>query len=98
MLTGRQSVDASKASRQAGLTKITFRNDARGEHEAQLVRVEGEQSEAEVLRQFGHDRRGRSDAATGCAPPAAPARPAAGQEVSSTQVLVPGTYYAIDTS
>jgi plastocyanin len=81
----------------AGLTQITFRNDARGDHEAQLVRVEGEQSEAEVLRQFGQTGEGaptpdwlRAAGGAGSA--------SAGQEVASTQVLVPGTYYAIDSN
>jgi len=42
----------------AGLTEITFRNETRGDHEAQLVRVEGQQSEAAVLRQFGQTGEG----------------------------------------
>jgi hypothetical protein len=81
----------------AGLTEMTFRNDARGEHEAQLVRVEGDQSEAEVLRQFAQTGEGAPTPdwlrAAGGAGPAS-----AGEEVSSTQVLVPGTYYAIDSN
>jgi hypothetical protein len=81
----------------AGLTRITFRNDTRGEHEAQLVRVEEERSEAEVLRQFAQTGEGaptpdwlRAAGGAGLAP--------AGEEISSTQVLAPGTYYAIDTN
>jgi len=94
-LAGREmTVDGAP---EAGLTEITFRNDGRGEHEAQLIRVEGDQSEAEVLRQFNETGEGRPTPdwlrAAGGAGPAA-----AGAEVSSTQVLVPGTYYAVDTS
>lgn len=82
---------------EAGLTEITFRNDGRGEHEAQLVRVEGDESEAEVIRQFNATGEGRPTPdwlrAAGGAGPAA-----AGEEVSSTQVLEPGAYYAVDSS
>ncbi len=82
---------------QAGLTKISFSNQARGEHEAQLVRVEGDRSEAEVLREFSATDEGapipewlRAAGGAGSAD--------AGKTVSSTQVLVPGTYYAIDSN
>ncbi len=95
VLAGREmTVDGEPA---AGLTEIAFRNDGRGEHEAQLVRVEGDQSEAEVIRQFNETGEGRPTPdwlrAAGGAGPAA-----AGEQVRSTQVLVPGTYYAVDTS
>lgn len=81
----------------AGLTTVTFRNQARGSHEAQLVRVEGDRSQAEVLRTF---------AATDDAAPipdwlraaGGAGNAAAGETISSTQVLGPGTYYAIDTN
>jgi hypothetical protein len=94
-LTGREmTVDGDL---EAGLTEITFRNDGRGEHEAQLIRVEGDRSEAEVLRQFAATGEGRptpdwlrAAGGAGLAP--------AGREVTSTQVLEPGTYYAVDTS
>ncbi len=94
-LTGRAlTVDGEP---EAGLTEIAFRNDGRGEHEAQLIRVDGDRSEAEVLRQFAATGEGRPTPdwlrAAGGAGPAA-----AGEEVSSTQVLEPGTYYAIDTA
>jgi plastocyanin len=95
VLTGRElTVDGEP---RAGLTEITFRNDGRGQHEAQLVRVEGEQSDAAVLRQFTATGEGAPTPdwlrAAGGAGPAA-----AGAEATSTQVLEPGTYYAVDTS
>jgi hypothetical protein len=82
---------------QAGLTTVTFRNQARGAHEAQLVRVDGDHAQAEVLRTF---------AATNEAAPipdwlraaGGAGNADAGQTVTSTQVLEPGAYYAIDSN
>lgn len=80
----------------AGLTTIVLRNRGRGDHEAQLVRVEGTHSEAEVMNAFAATGAGRPTAewlfaAGGTGAPE-------GATASTAQVLAPGTYYAVDSS
>ena len=83
-------------SLEAGLAEISLQVDtaASEQHDAQLVRVEGEHTLAEVLEVVG---------AEGASTPswlfaAGGVRSTAGGKTSTvTQVLEPGTYYALDT-
>ncbi|MEJ7790634.1 MAG: hypothetical protein WKF65_01495 [Gaiellaceae bacterium] len=83
-------------SLEAGLAEISLQVDAPAseQHDAQLVRVEGEHTLAEVLEVVG---------AEGAPTPswlfaAGGVRSTAGGKTSTvTQVLEPGTYYALDT-
>jgi len=83
-------------SLEAGLAEISLQVDtaASEQHDAQLVRVEGEHTLAEVLEVVG---------AEGAPTPswlfaAGGVRSTAGGKTSTvTQVLEPGTYYALDT-
>jgi hypothetical protein len=80
----------------AGLATITFRNDGRKPHDAQLIRVEGEHTQAEVLDTFDRANAGRAlpdwflaGGGAGETPP--------GGTASIVQRLEPGTYWVFDT-
>ena len=79
-----------------GPTTIRFQNDGKAEHEAQLIRVEGDHSQKEMLKAL-------EDTSTGKPIPdwfRAGGGPGPIKPGSSTSVdveLKPGTYYALDT-
>lgn len=77
-----------------GVVEITFQNNTGARHDAQLVRVEGDHSEAEVLKVVGADEAKTPEwlfAAGGVAALAPHTRG------TSTQELEEGTYYVVDT-
>lgn len=84
------------ASAEPGLAEITFENKTKAENEAQMVFVEGEHSAQEVVKGIASASRG------GPFPPwffaAGGAEAGPDQTAIITQVLKPGTYYAISTA
>lgn len=78
----------------AGVTRIEVENSGERDHDAQLIRVEGEHSADEVYRAIRSSGRGLPDWLTfgGGAPPAE-----RGETASAVQVLEPGSYVAFDT-
>jgi hypothetical protein len=78
-----------------GLAKVTLKNTVKGAADAQLVRVVGNHSEAEMLDIVASDKEGAPtpEWIRGAGGPAAVKTGTTG---SSTVVLTPGTYYAID--
>ena len=85
------------ASLRPGVTRIDFRNDGKRPHEAQLIRVEGNHSQAEMLQVL--ERAGEGGPlpawfrAGGGAGQTAP-----GTATTITVALEPGTYYVVDTA
>ena len=84
------------ASADSGLAEITLENNAeKGKGELQLIRVEGDRSADEVAKGLGEAMKGQpfpdwffAGGGVGITP--------AGQSQTVTQVLKPGTYYAVD--
>ena len=83
-------------SAEAGLAEITLTNSGQAPHDAQLIRVEGDRGGEEVLKALVGSFRGDglppwflAGGGVGTTPP--------GESRSVTQVLEPGTYYAVDT-
>lgn len=81
---------------ETGLAEITLVNDGKSEADLQLIRTEGEHSAEEVKDAFGDVTKGKAfpdwffgGGGVGTTP--------AGEEASVTQVLQPGTYYAVNT-
>ena len=77
-----------------GVVRIDYRNSTRGTRDLQLIRVDGKHSLQEVLKFFEQEGAPvppwfHGGGGVGTTPP--------GTAGSSTQQLVPGTYYAIDT-
>ena len=82
-------------SPRAGLNEVSYRNEGKAEHEAQLLRVDGKRSEGEVLDGLRAASAGKFipdwlHAAGG----ASPLNP--GEAGRAEVVLRPGTYYAAD--
>lgn len=84
------------ASAETGLADITFENDADGEAELQLIRVEGDRSPEEAIEGLKKAIRGKpfppwffAGGGVGVLE--------AGESETVTQVLKPGTYYAFNT-
>lgn len=87
---GKLSVEGSP---RPGVTEITLRNEDKGEVAAQLVRITGDHSEAEVKRVYDSSGEGkpipewlRAEGGVGTTRP--------GQSATVTQDLPEGTYYA----
>lgn len=85
------TVDAPE-SVEAGLTEITLENTGKGIHDAQLVRVDGEQTAEQVTKEVLDSGEGAPtpDWAHGAG---GVATTPGGETGSATQVLEPGTYY-----
>lgn len=92
---GRVAIDGP-SSIDAGLVDITLRNSTKGPHDAQLVRVAGDQTARQVIDKVIDTEEGAPT----------PDWAHAGGGVGSveggasgtvTQVLLPGTYYVVDT-
>jgi hypothetical protein len=84
------------SSAEAGAAEITLTNDGKNEADLQLLRVEGEHSPAEVIDAAGGAINGKplpdwffAGGGVGLTPE--------GESQTTTQVLVPGTYYAVNT-
>jgi hypothetical protein len=89
-ITGPQSADA-------GLAEITLQNDnEKREGDLQLIRVEGDHSAQEVVDGLGSAIKGQPFPSWFFAGGGVGAIPA-GKSRTVTQVLEPGTYYAVDT-
>jgi hypothetical protein len=80
----------------AGRVSIELKNDGKGDHDAQLIRIEGEHSTEEAARVFDSTGEGkpipewfRAEGGIGTTK--------AGETRTATQVLVPGRYIAFDT-
>jgi hypothetical protein len=91
---GRVKLELS-GSPQAGVNLVRYRNDGKSEHEAQLLRVNGERSKSEVLQGLRAASSGKLIPswlrAAGGASPLGP-----GEVGRAEVVLRPGTYYAVD--
>lgn len=84
------------SSAETGLAEITIVNDGKSEADLQLIRTEGKHSAEEVADAFGTVTQGKpfpdwffGGGGVGTT--------ATGEEGSVTQVLQPGTYYAVNT-
>ncbi|HSK49300.1 MAG TPA: plastocyanin/azurin family copper-binding protein [Solirubrobacterales bacterium] len=84
------------SSAESGLAEVTLANDGKSEADLQLIRTEGEHSAEEVADAFGTVTQGKAfpdwffgGGGVGST--------ASGEETSVTQVLQPGTYYAVNT-
>jgi hypothetical protein len=84
------------ASVKAGLTKITFTNNAKGPREADLVRVEGDHTVKEVLAVVNDQGGARIPDWIHAEGGVAGVMP--GGSSTSVQVLAPGSYYMTDSS
>ena len=78
----------------AGLTEISFTNDGKGDHEAQLIRIVGNHTAEEILKVTTGEGGGipewmEDGGGVGTTKP--------GQTRTATQVLTPGRYGVIDT-
>lgn len=78
----------------AGPTTITLRNTASGEVDGQLVRVEGERTDAEVVAEL-RKAEGSRRVAPWFQPAGGVGTTARGRSASVTQVLRPGAHYLI---
>jgi plastocyanin len=92
---GKESVVSGPGTADAGLAEITLDNEADREAELQLIRVEGDHSAQEVIDALGGVVEGKpfpdwffAGGGVGTTK--------AGQSQTVTQVLMPGTYYAVD--
>lgn len=81
---------------ESGEAEITLKNDGKGEADLQLIRVEGDHSAKEVVEGLGNAIKGApfpewffAGGGVGAIGP--------GQSQTVTQVLEPGTYYAVNT-
>lgn len=81
----------------AGLARISLKNDGKGAHDAQLIRVDGEHSAQEVLQAIGRAMEGRPIPewlhAAGGVGTAGPS-----QTATAVQPLEEGTHYILDTN
>lgn len=83
-------------SAEAGVTKVTLKNEAKGGNDLQLIRVEGNHSAQEVVDGLAKASNGRSFPAWFHAGGGIGGTEA-GQSATVTQALQPGTYYALST-
>jgi len=93
---GKQRKVAGPQSAEAGITEITLKNEAKGGNDLQLIRVEGDRSAQEVIDGFSKASSGKpfpdwffAGGGIGGTKP--------GESGTATQVLQPGTYYALST-
>ncbi len=93
---GKQRKVAGPQSAEAGTAEITLKNEAKGGNDLQLIRVEGDHSAEEVVE-------GLSEASSGKPFPdwffagGGIGGTGPGESRTATQVLQPGTYYALST-
>jgi hypothetical protein len=80
----------------AGLARISLKNDGKGPHDAQLVRVDGEQSVQEVLQAIGRAIEG-GPLPGWLHPAGGVGTTGPGQSVTAVQPLEEGTHYIFDT-
>lgn len=78
-----------------GLAKVTFTNKGKTPSDAQLVRVKGNHSQAEVLKEVGSEEGAPTPEWLRGA--GGPGQVAPGKASTSTEVLPAGTYYALST-
>jgi hypothetical protein len=93
---GKQRKVAGPQSAEAGTAEITLNNEAKGGNDLQLIRVEGDHSAQEVVDGLGEASSGKpfpdwffAGGGIGGTNP--------GESGTVTQVLQPGTYYALST-
>lgn len=93
---GKGSKVEGPSSADTGLAEIAFRNQAKGEADLQLIRVEGDHSAEEVVEGLEAAMKGKpfpdwffAGGGAGITGP--------GESQTVTQVLEPGAYYAFDT-
>jgi hypothetical protein len=93
---GKQRKVVGPATAEAGTAEITLKNEAKGGNDLQLIRVEGDRSAQEVVDGFGKASNGQpfpdwffAGGGIGGTDP--------GDSGTVTQVLQPGTYYALST-
>lgn len=93
---GKQRKVAGPQSAEAGTAEITLKNEAKGGNDLQLIRVEGDHSAKEVVDGLGKASSGKpfpdwffAGGGIGGTDP--------GKSDTVTQVLQPGTYYALST-
>jgi plastocyanin len=93
---GKQRKVVGPESAEAGTAEITLRNEAKGGNDLQLIRVEGDRSAQEVVDGLGEASKGQpfpdwffAGGGIGGTNP--------GESGTVTQVLQPGTYYALST-
>jgi hypothetical protein len=92
--SGKKFTMKAPSSVDGGLAKVSLANQGKVLSDAQLVRVEGTHSQAEVLKVVNSDGGPTPEwlrAAGG------PSSAAPGKTSTSTEVLKPGTYYALST-
>lgn len=92
---GKVSIETPKTI-EAGVVELTLKNSGKGPHDAQLVRVDGDQTAKEVIENVTEAGEGagtpdwaHGGGGVGTVPP--------GRSASVTEVLEPGTYYVVDT-
>lgn len=93
---GKQRKVAGPESAEAGTAEVTLKNEAKGGNDLQLIRVEGDHSAQEVVDGLGKASNGQpfpdwffAGGGIGGTEP--------GESSTVTQVLQPGTYYALST-
>ncbi len=92
---GKVAIDAPETI-EAGVVSITLKNSGKGLHDAQIVRVEGGRSADEVISNTVDSEEGAPIPAW-IAGGGGVGTVAPGQSRTVTQVLEPGTYYALDS-
>lgn len=93
---GKQRKVTGPQSAEAGTAELTLKNEAKGGNDLQLIRVEGDHSAQEVVDGFGKASNGQpfpdwffAGGGIGGTKP--------GESGTVTQILQPGTYYALST-
>jgi hypothetical protein len=92
---GKVAIDAPQ-SIEAGVVSITLKNSGKGLHDAQIVRVEGDRTADEVISNSVDSEEGAPIPAW-IAGGGGIGTVAPGESRTVTQVLEPGTYYALDS-
>jgi hypothetical protein len=93
--SGKKFTMDGPSSVKGGLVKVTLKNSAKGAADAQLVRVVGNHSEAEMLDVVASDKEG-APTPEWIRGGGGPAGVKTGKTGSATLVLPAGTYYAVD--
>jgi hypothetical protein len=93
--TGKKFTLDAPSSVKGGLAKVTLKNNGKGAADAQLVRVEGNHTQAQMLNVVAADKQG-APTPEWIRGGGGPAGVKAGATGSSTVVLPAGTYYAVD--